>query len=439
MTDFLSSSQSLNVDGPEWLSSVREAGDTLWQAYTLPGRKTEDWKYTNLNALKKRDFFTQALPKAAEGIDLAGCFNIPGLDAETLVFVNGEFNADLSSYSTAPKAGVAIVRFSEANTEQQALISEKINGSFELENHGFAALNSKCLNEGVLVHVSANTQTDKPVHIVSLTTHSESDFSVNARALVVLEKSAEAAVFEHFASDSEKQENFTNSLTEFFIGENASLKHYRLQEEQESSLHVGGVHARLEKNARLNSFYLALGSLIKRIDVTVTYAGEGAEATINGIYLPKNKQHIDFHTCIEHAVPHCNTHEVFRGIVADESRAVFNGRIHIHRDAQKTEAYLSNKNLLTSNKAEVDTKPELEIYADDVRCAHGATIAQLDPTSVHYLKTRGVSQDEALVMLSFGFINELLGELKLEPIANYFRPKLAASFSRDPELTRHLL
>ena len=148
---------------------------------------------------------------------------------------------------------------------------------------------------------------------------------------------------------------------------------------------------------------------------------------------------IDFHTCVEHAVPLCQTNENFRGIIADQARAVFNGRIHIHPNAQKTEAYLSNKNLLTSNKAEVDTKPELEIYADDVRCAHGATVSQLEPLSVHYLKTRGISEDEALVMLSFGFINELLENAKMTQVAEYCRPKLAARFSRDPSLMRHLL
>jgi Fe-S cluster assembly protein SufD len=147
---------------------------------------------------------------------------------------------------------------------------------------------------------------------------------------------------------------------------------------------------------------------------------------------------VDYHTCVEHAVPHCTTDEVFRGIVADEARAVFNGRIHIHPDAQKTRAELSNRNLLTSAHAEVDTKPELEIYADDVQCAHGATVAQLDDTSLHYLRTRGIAEDEARVMLSFGFINEVIDTIRCERVRDYLRPLLARRLARDPSLTRHL-
>jgi len=194
----------------------------------------------------------------------------------------------------------------------------------------------------------------------------------------------------------------------------------------------------LHEDSTLNSFQLALGSQLKRIDVVVHHRGKGAHCELNGVYLPCKKQHVDFHTTIEHAVPHCTTNEVFRGIISDSAKAVFNGRIHIHKDAQKTLAQLSNKNLLTSNKAEVDTKPELEIYADDVQCAHGATVAQLDSTAMHYLMTRGVSAEEARVMLSFGFINELINGVDHSAIADYVRPNLTQFFAQDPELLRHI-
>jgi len=203
-------------------------------------------------------------------------------------------------------------------------------------------------------------------------------------------------------------------------------------------MHVGGVHARLLENATLNTFHLALGSVLKRIDVVVDFQGPGAHCEMNGVYLPRGEEHIDYHTCVEHAVPHCTTSETFRGIVGDSASAVFNGRIHIHKDAQKTRAELSNRNLLTSTRAEVNTKPELEIYADDVQCAHGATVAQLDEGSLHYLRTRGVPKAEAEVMLSFGFINEVVDNVRLDELRAYLRPLLAHRFSRDPQLARHL-
>jgi len=295
------------------------------------------------------------------------------------------------------------------------------------------------LNDGVLIHIDKNSVIENPVYIVNFLAGDNTDVAINSRVLVVAEQSSHATVIEHFVSDSEEQRCFENSVTELVVNDNAHLGYYQLLEQEEHCNHIGGVHAVLQNNANLNSFFLALGTQLTRVDITVNYAGEGAESEINGVYLPQGKQLVDFHTTIEHAVPRCQTNEVFRGIVADEAKAVFNGRIHIHQDAQKTEAYLSNKNLLTSNKAEVDTKPELEIYADDVRCAHGATVAQLNPVSVHYLKTRGISEEEAMVMLSFGFINELLEKLKLQQVADYCRPKLATRFARDISLTRHLV
>ena len=233
--------------------------------------------------------------------------------------------------------------------------------------------------------------------------------------------------------------SFTSGVTELKLEANAKLHHYRLHEESGEAIHIGAVHARLERDANLDSFHLALGSRLKRVDVVVHHAGPGAHADLNGVYLPRGDEHIDYHTTIEHAVPHCTTDEVFRGIVGDKATAVFNGRIHIHPDAQKTRAELSNRNLLTSTEAEVNTKPELEIYADDVQCAHGATVARIDDLALHYLRTRGVSRDEAEVMLSFGFINELIDGMALEPLREYLRPLLAKRFARDDTLARHLL
>jgi len=243
-----------------------------------------------------------------------------------------------------------------------------------------------------------------------------------------MDAGSEATVVEHFASDGAQQNCFTNGVTELVLGANARLCHYRLHLEEEHALHIGGVHARLDRDARLNSFHLGLGSTLKRLDVVVRHEGNGAHCDLNGIYLPRHSQHIDYHTCIEHARPHCTTKEVFRGVISDNARAVFNGRIHIHPDAQKTVAELSNKNLLTSNRAEVDTKPELEIYADDVKCTHGATVSQLDDYALYYLCSRGIAREHAQVMLSTGFINELINNLQHSTLGEYLKPVLSDMF-----------
>ncbi|HCP04706.1 MAG TPA: Fe-S cluster assembly protein SufD, partial [Pseudomonas sp.] len=227
---------------------------------------------------------------------------------------------------------------------------------------------------------------------------------------------------------------FVNSLTEVVVGNNAQVQHYRINLEQEDLLHVGGVHVNLQRDARFHGFTLAQGSRLKRIDYQVNMLGEGAHLELNGVYLPRNRQVIDYHTNVEHCVPHCTSNEVFRGIIGDSAKAVFNGRIHIHPQAQKTLAELSNKNLLTSRTAEINTKPELEIYADDVRCAHGATISQLDETSLYYLQSRGVTKADAITMLSFGFINELLNQVPEQAVQDYLRPRLVSLFGQPSEM-----
>ena len=441
MSDFIEMTSNMSEASLPWLHDLSRSAKVIWQKQKMPSRKTEDWKYTNLRSLEQDDY-AKAYPADDEGFQVS-LKNEPGLallntlDAYKIVFVKGYYSPVLSSLSSVPDK-IDIALFSSASDDQKAIIEKHLNSVVDTEKHIFSSLNALSLNDGVLLNVGDSQVLDKPVHVVSLTTNKDLAFSASHRLLVVMGKHSQATVVEHFVSTADSQKTFVNAITEFSIGENAQLNHYRLHEEQEDIIHIGGVHANLGKSSVLDSFQLALGSKVKRIDVVVNHCGEGAHCELKGVYLPRNKQHVDFHTCIEHAVPNCTTNEVFRGIISDSARAVFNGRIHIHKYAQKTFAQLSNKNLLTSNKAEVDTKPELEIYADDVQCAHGATIAQLDTESLHYFKTRGISTEEAMVMLSFGFINELVNDVQLEAISNYLRPKLAELFAVRPELARHI-
>ena len=277
------------------------------------------------------------------------------------------------------------------------------------------------------------------MQVVWLTSGADAPLALSQRLLVNCGAHSELTLVETFASSDTGATAFTNGVSELLLGEGARLHHYRLHLEQDNAVHIGGIHVRQGANSHLQGFHLALGSDLKRVDLVVDHQGSGAHCDLDGIYLPRGTEIVDYHTCIEHSVPHCSSRERFRGIIGDEACAIFNGRIHIHPQAQKTRAELSNKNLLTSSKAEVNTKPELEIYADDVQCAHGATVAQLDPMTLHYLRTRGIPRDEAEVMLSYGFINELVEGLACAAVRDFVKPLLARRFARNPRLMRHLL
>lgn len=426
MSDFI---QGLLVENeaPAWLQTRREAGRARWVASSKPTRKTEAWKYTSLQRLEQP--FTAARPSQLNAADL------PDFGGQRLVFVDGFLQGSLDDISLP--AGVRLVRFADADAGQAEHIAAHIGNAVANEKHLFANLNDANLADGLFLELEDNAELTEPLHIVHLSGSSEPAFTVNQRLLVVLGANARASVVEHFGGADKT--TFTNGITELLLGPGAHLQHSRLHLEEGGAMHIGGVHAKLERDSQLTGFHLALGSDLKRIDIVVEHAGPGAHCELNGIYLLRGAEHVDYHSCIEHAVPHCTSNEVFRGIIGGEARAVFNGRIHIHPDAQKTHAELSNRNLLTSNTAEINTKPELEIYADDVQCAHGTTIAQLDPGMLHYLRTRGVGREEAEVMLSYGFINELVETLDNEAMKDFLHPILAHRLSRDTTLTRHLV
>jgi Fe-S cluster assembly protein SufD len=434
MTDFHKGLLAVNDTERELFSALNTSGSESFLQQEIPTRKTEAWKFTSLYSFTSNEEGYGRLAEDYNAKGLDGITAIPELNAQCLVFVNGQYSDELSSNESLSN----VVRFSQANEAQHAIIADNLGTAIEQEKHIFAALNNAIINEGVLVHVGKNEHLKTNIQITHITTAQAKPFTVPARLLIVLDTGAEATVIEHFASNDDEQNCFVNAITEAKIGANARLNHYRLQLMQEGSIQMGGVHVDLGRDANYDSFQLGLGAKIVRNDINVNHNVGGSHCELVGVYLPQNKQLIDFHSNIEHKVANCTTNEVFRGIMADKSKAVFNGRIHIHPDAQKTLAQLSNKNLLLSNDATINTKPELEIYADDVRCAHGATIAQLDEQARFYLRSRGISAAEADVMLSFGFINALLENLKLDAVRNLIRPLLAQRFGRDEELMKHI-
>ncbi len=432
----LASNTQQNSKTP-WLADVREKGLATFKRMPFPTRKTEAWKYTSLRALSAENFHRPAQQFSIANAE--ALFEVEGLEALRVVFVNGEFNAELSSPELLSTSGLNIIQFADANESQQKTIKTHLANVSETERNLFTALNAGLIDNGLLITVDKKVRIERPVQLVHISSQQPENASVFARCLVVLEQQAELTLIEQFVSTHETLNTIFNQTSEFIIGDAAKLNHYRLHLEDESSIHLGGVYVDLNRDSQFESYQLALGGKVKRLDVLVNHNQPGSHCEMKGVYLPKHEQQVDFHTYIEHKAAHCTTDEVYRGIMADKSKAVFNGRIHIHPDAQKTLAELSNKNLLLSNQAEINTKPELEIYADDVRCAHGATVAQLDAKARFYLQSRGISRQEAEIMLSFGFINELLDAMPLVALRDKLRPLLAQQFTSNAALTRHLL
>lgn len=428
----LAAQQTVTGGSANLLSDLRRQGAEQFARATWPGRKVEHWKYTSVQALQALDAAVWAQPSTVSGEFVTGRL-IP-LPATRLVFVDGVLD---SAASDEMPDGVCL--FSNADAAAADVIARylgTIAGSVDSARRNlFASLNSAWTQDGLLVHVARNVILKKPLYLVYVSTTQKNAVS-NLRTLVVLEQSASAQIVEHFLSEdsTDASHGFVNTLTEIHVGDNARLHHTRLNLEHESAAHVGAVHVNMMRSAVFDGFTLSEGSQLKRIDYQLNHCGQGASLNFDGVYLARHQQQVDYHTCIEHRVPNCTSQQVFRGIVGDKAKAVFNGRIHILENAQKTLAEMNNRNLLTSNTAEINTKPELEIYADDVKCAHGATISQLDETALYYLLSRGISMPQARMMLSFGFVNELLSSVPMEALQSWLETWLRDRFSQDRSL-----
>ena len=392
-----------------WLMEKRQQALSLFQTAPLPTRKIEHWKYNDMTFLRTCAANIAAIPQQEiVANSLEHLASIGFEDKIELLFVDGYLVTNLENLKLVE--GIKLTRFSEANTEQQAIILSQLDPEFSSKNL-LANLNTSVVADGLLIQTESNCHIDIPVYIRHISSKEQSKTIKASQTIVALDKSSALTVVEHFASQPQEASQLSLNQTLIKLEANSQLTHYRLNLEDQLSRQVSQVKSSLHKDAVLNGYFLGLGSKLNRTDIDVLHQGTHAECNLTGIYLPKNNQAIDYHSNIEHQVPHCNTQEVFRGIIADSASATFNGKIHIFQDAQKSDAQLNNKNLLLTNQAEINTKPELEIYADDVSCAHGATVAQLDDKSVYYLQSRGINKLRAQKMLSIAFVQELLNKI----------------------------
>jgi Fe-S cluster assembly protein SufD len=414
MSNWLAGAVSRAGTVSDWLSPKRQQSLALLQAAQWPTRKTEAWKYTSLRALENTEC-EHAANQPVRDVE-----TISGLHSIDLVFVDGVLQTDLSAENFP--AGLSITSLASANSSTQDW-ALKAFSSIKPARHLFGLVNDVLATTGLIIDVAAAAVIEQPIRIVNRFSAGQ---EAHTRVLCRLGTGSQATVIEQHCGS----ENSVNTgFAEFDLAEQAQLQHYRLALQTGEAVALGGSHFKLAGRAQLNSTLVGFGSSLSRLDIDVTHAGEQAVAKLNAIYLVDGAELFDLHSTIEHVGAAGTTEENVRGIVADKARAVFNGRIHIHRDAQKTQAQLNNRNLLMSAEAEIYTKPELEIYADDVRCAHGATVAAIDKTALYYLQSRGVSKRQAQVMLSFGFINELVDQMPNQLLAEWLRPQLRQRFA----------
>jgi Fe-S cluster assembly protein SufD len=402
--------------GPDWLRPVRQAAMERSAELGFPTVRDEDWKFTNLAGLAKKSF------GAAEGgaeitlDDLAG-FVFRGQESARLVFVNGRYAPGLSD-ECGQAGGVIACSLKQSMELNYELVKLHLAKHLDYEDDFFGALNTAFLEDGGFIYIPDGVVVDKPLHMIYVSTKMPSPTVTHPRNLVVAGKNSDAAIVEEYVSLG-GDEYFTNAVTEIVADENAAVEHYRVERESRNAFNVGTVRVQQARSSYVTCHGVLVGGALVRNNVHPVLAGEGAECVINGVFLPDGKQHIDNFMWVEHASPHCDSRQYYNGILNGKASGVFSGRIVVHEDAQKTDAKQTNRNLLLTDDATMDSKPQLEIYADDVKCTHGATIGQLDRDSMFYLRARGIPEETAQTLLLFGFAAENLERMRQEPIRKY--------------------
>lgn len=422
----LASEFDANADST-WLSHYRQAQGALLRQAGFPHSRIEHFKYNRLDIFDQQDFCKIAEIRP-HGEDLTLDLRlIDGLSDEDntdrIVFVSGQYSEKLSRIRHH-----RITPFADANTAQQEKIIALLEQQ-DLTHNPFILLNAALTNQGVLVEIDENSP-DVTIEVLTIVKPGAINAATATQVLFDIADNAKAtAIGRTISWDVEQQETALSTVrTIANVGKNATFTHYHLQLENPHSLHFGSVEYHLQSSAQLKAFYAATGGQLKKIDITANHLGQHAHVSLDGLYVATDEQQVDYHTTINHTLPNGTSNENFRGIINGAAEGVFNGRIHIHQDAQKTLAELSNKNLLLSDNAIIHTKPELEIYADDVICAHGATVSRIDDESLYYLLARGIAKEEAELMLSFAFFDEILAKLDNQNIADYIRPILFNRF-----------
>jgi Fe-S cluster assembly protein SufD len=420
---------------PSSLRILRRRAFDRFTELGFPTTRDEDWRYTSVAPIARTRFRpAPAVPLAEAGkrrwrlsthpdpLPDAGRGSIHFGDVAhcRLVWVNGHYAPEVSTPGELPR-GVRAVSLASALSREFELIEPHLARYARFDRQAFVALNTALMTDGGLIYVPRGVVVEEPIHLLYLSDAPDGPPVSHPRTLIVAEESSQVTVLETYLGLGS---SFTSAVTEIVLAENAVVDHYKSQCESDEAFHVATIQLQQARDSNFRSHSISLGGSLVRNDVNAVLAGPGIESTLNGLYVATGQQHVDNHTSIEHAQPHCNSHELYKGILDGAATAVFNGKIFVRQEAQKTDAKQTNQNLLLSRDATINTKPQLEIFADDVRCTHGATVGQLDDDAIFYLRARGIGLEEARSILTYAFATDILNRIRVEPLASALEAEL---------------
>ncbi len=411
-------------NGVSWIRGIRRAAMEHFARTGFPSPRDEHWKYTRVNSMEKLAFRLAAGPREDLAPERIETFLFKDLECRVLVFVDGRYRPHLSTPGD-PEKGLTIGNLGTTIEEDPQALEPYLSRYAKTENSGFSALSAAFMADGAYIHLPRNLVIAEPIHLVFISNAGGEEVSYYPRNLIVAADGSQARIIESYVSIGDST-HLTNATTEVILGNNTALEHYKLQQESPKAFHIATLQVHQERDSRFTSHSVSFGGRLTRNDINAWLNAEGAECTLNGLYMVNGRQHVDFHTTVEHAKPRGASHEFYKGILDGRSRGVFNGRVLVHPDAQMTDSEQSNKNLLLSRNAEVDTKPELEIYADDVKCSHGATVGQLDENMLFYLRSRGIDKDSARGLLTYGFAQDIVNRMSIAQVRDYLEEILVS-------------
>lgn len=413
LTNFDIFEKKLNGQSKSPLHDLRKKALARVKENGFPNIKDEEWRFTNISPIIKTEF-----KPADDTKDISREFLKPFLldhvTPHQLVFVNGAFAAELSSINNLPdniQATSLAVAIGDEKNKMETLLTQQA----DIQSNAFTALNTAFMQDGFFLHIPKNVILEQPIHVLFVSNAKDDSIVTHPRNLVLVDANSQASFIESYVGFGE-QKYFTNPVIEISLGENAVVDHYKIQRETKKAYHVAANHVHQERSSNYTSHSFSFGGALVRNDINTVLDGEGIESVLNGLYIASRNQHVDNHTVIDHAKPHCHSNELYKGVLDENAKAVFSGKIHVRQIAQKTDAIQSNQNLLLSEDATVDTKPQLEIFADDVKCTHGGTVGQIDEEGVFYLQSRGLSKDQARNMMIQAFAGEVTHKVKIESL-----------------------
>ena len=404
-------------NGADWLRSIRRGAIARFCELGFPTTRDEDWRFTNVAAIADTSFSLPQDGRVELGPQALEPFRFSGSACSQLIFVDGRYVPGLSWQRPLPE-GVQIRSLAHALTDDPGVLEPHLARYADYQHDAFCALNTAFMEDGAFIRIPRGTVLQEPIYLLYVSTATAAPAITHPRNLIEAGANSQATIVEDFVSLNGGV-HFSNVVTEVVVGENGVLSHYQIERESTAAFHVSTLRVEQGRSSSVASHSVLLGGALVRNNIHPVMAGEGGDCLINGLFMAAGRQHMDNYMKVEHASPHCSSRQFYNGILDDQSRGVFHGRIIVHKNGQKTDAKQTNKNLLLSDEAQIDTKPQLEIYADDVKCTHGATIGQIDEDAIFYLRSRGIAKASARDILLSAFAGECLERMKLEPLRKH--------------------